>query len=297
MIPTATGDYCIGGRQVPIGAHVSIEGGLAQAIARAVAIGADCVQFFVSPPQSWRSPSHGEEEIAAFRAARRAAGLGPVFLHSIYLINLTSAAPALRERSLRSLIAYLDWARRLDADGVITHLGSARELGTEEAARLLPQMLARALEQTPSDVPLLLETTAGPGAILGSRFEELAAVIDALGRPQRLRVCLDTAHVFAAGLYDGTPAGLEAMLAAFERTIGLERLAAIHLNDSKTAFASRVDRHANIGTGLLGTAGLRPVVRHPALCHLPFILEVPGRDRQGPGVEDIAAAKALTCNE
>ncbi len=278
---------------MPIGAHVSIEGGLARAIERALAIGAECAQFFVSPPQSWRSPSHGEEEIAAFRAARRAAGVAPVFLHSIYLINLTSAAVALRERSLRSLVAYLDWAHRLGADGVITHLGSARELGAEEAARLLPEMLARALAQSAGHVPLLLETTAGPGAVLGSRFEELGAIIEALGRPERLRVCLDTAHVFAAGLYDGTPAGLEEMLAAFEQTIGLERLAAIHLNDSKTAFGSRVDRHANIGTGLLGAAGLRPVVRHPALRHLPFLLEVPGRDRQGPDVEDIAAAKAL----
>lgn len=276
-----------------IGAHVSIDAGLAQTLDRAIAIGAECLQMFVSPPQSWRSPGHNEQAVAAFRARRQEAGVAPVFLHSVYLINLVSSDPVLRERSQRSLATYLTWAHRLEIDGVITHLGSARDLGPEEAARQLPEALARVLEDSVGEALLLLETTAGPGAILGSTFEELGEAITSAGGSKRLGVCLDTAHVFAAGLYDGTPDGLERMLEGLDRAVGMERLAAIHLNDSKSAYGSRVDRHANIGEGQLGKEGLRPVLRHNALSHLPFLLEVPGRERSGPGAEDIAAAKEL----
>ncbi|MHB1006571.1 MAG: deoxyribonuclease IV [Chloroflexota bacterium] len=280
-----------------IGAHISIDRGLSQAIDHAVAIGAECLQMFISPPQAWRSPSHGAEAIASFKARRRETGVSPIFLHSVYLINLVSSAEDLRERSLRSLITYLDWAERLEVDGVITHLGSARDVGPEEAARMLPEALARALATAEGKVPLLLETTAGPGAVLGSTFAELGEAITAAGGSPRLHVCLDTAHVFASGLYDGTPEGLDLMLAELDRAVGLERLSAVHLNDSKSAFGSRVDRHANIGQGQLGEAGLRPVLRHPALRHLPFLLEVPGVDREGPGRADIAAARALAFGE
>ena len=161
-------------------------------------------------------------------------------------------------------------------------MGSARDVGVEEAARLLPEALARVLDTAEGEVPLLLETTAGPGAVLGSTFAELGEAISLAGNSPRLRISLDTAHVFASGLYDGTPDGLEVMLAELDRAVGLERLDAV-LNDSKSVFGSRVDRHANIGQGQLGEAGLRPVLRHPALQRLPFLLEVPGVDREGPG--------------
>ncbi len=280
-----------------IGAHVSSEGGLPKVFERAAEIGADCVQFFASPPQSWRSPFHGETEVAEYLARRADGGATPQFLHSIYLINLASGDEALRERSLRSLVTYLQWADRLGAAGVITHLGSARDVGPEEAQRLITETVGRALADSPEEARLLLETTAGPGATFGSTFAELGAVIQGLGGPPRLRVCLDTAHVFASGLYDGTPAGLDELLAAFDAEIGLDRLAAIHFNDSKSAFGSRVDRHANLGEGRLGAAGLRPFFAHPALAKQPFLLEVPGRERSGPEKRDIAAAKALAQGE
>ena len=276
-----------------IGAHVSSDGGLANAIVRAVAIGAECAQFFISPPQAWRSPVHDEADVAAFLAKRAESGVAPLFLHTIYLLNFASGDEALRERSLRSLITYLDWADRLGVAGVITHLGSARDVGVQEAERLIAGALQRALATAHGDVPLLLETTAGPGAVFGSTFEELGALLADLGRPPRLRICLDTAHVYASGLYDGTTAGLERSLAALDATVGLERLTAIHLNDSKAAFNSRVDRHANLGEGLMGAAGLRPFLEHPALADQPFILEVPGRNRSGPQKQDLDVAKAL----
>jgi deoxyribonuclease-4 len=280
-----------------IGAHVSIDAGLPQAIDRAAAIGAECLQMFASPPQAWRSPSHSGEAVAAFKSRRAEKDVWPVFLHTVYLINLVSGDPELRGRSRRSLASYLTWAHRLGADGVITHLGSARDLGPEEAARLLPEALDRALEEAEGAVPLLLETTAGPGAILGSTFAELGATIAAAGNGERLRICLDTAHVFASGLFDGTAEGLENMLESFQHELGLERLAAVHLNDSKGAYASRLDRHANLGEGLIGKAGLRAVLRHPALRHLPFLLEVPGRDREGPSAEDVAMARRLASDD
>lgn len=280
-----------------IGAHVSIDAGLPQTIDRALAIGAECLQMFVSPPQSWRSPSHSPEEIAAFKARRAESGLGPVYLHSIYLINLVSGDAALRAASRRSLSTYLTWAHRLGAEGVITHLGSSRDLGPEEAARRLPEAIARALDEAEGEASLLLETTAGPGGIVGSTFAELAAAIAGAGGGERLRVCLDTAHVYASGLFDGTPEGLEKMLESFARELGMARLAALHLNDSKGAFASRRDRHANLGEGLIGENGLRAVLRHPALQHLPILLEVPGREHEGPGAEDIAAARRLAYDD
>jgi deoxyribonuclease-4 len=276
---------------------VSGEVPLAKVNERALEIGAECAQFFVSPPQSWRSPAHAPAEIEAYRAARWASGVGPQFLHSIYLINLASGDVLLRERSLRSLVTYLEWAERLGADGVITHLGSGRDVGAQEARRLIASALERVLAEARSAVPLLLETTAGGGALFGGTFEELGGVIADLGRPPRLRLCLDTAHVFAAGLYDGTADGLERLLAGLDATAGLKRLAAVHLNDSMTAFGSRRDRHANVGEGLLGAAGLGAVLRHPALAEQSFILEVPGRNRGGPQRRDLEAARALARGE
>lgn len=280
-----------------IGAHVSAAGRIDSTITRAIEIGAECFQFFPSAPQSWRRPAHSATAVAAFREQRARAALGPAFFHSVYLINLASDNSDLREKSMLSLVTYLEWADRLGVDGVITHLGSARNVGIEEGLALVVDALAFVLEAAPGEAQLLLETTAGSGAIVGSRFEELGHIINALGRPPRAQVCLDTAHVFAAGLYDGTPEGLDAMVNEFDRAIGLERLRAVHLNDSASAYASRVDRHANLGTGKLGFAGLRPFFAHPAFAEVPFIMEVPGARKQGPELADVKLAKALARGE
>ncbi|MHB1417746.1 MAG: TIM barrel protein, partial [Chloroflexota bacterium] len=173
-----------------IGAHVSIEGGLSRAVERAVAIGAECLQMFVSPPQSWRPPSHSAETVAEFKASRRAADVWPLFLHTVYLLNLASGKASLRTSSLESLVSYLGWAEKLEADGVITHQGSARDMGPAEAETAIVEALGRVLDAARGDVPLLMETTAGPGKVFGSTFQELGAVLNRLGKPERLRVCL-----------------------------------------------------------------------------------------------------------
>jgi len=278
---------------VKIGAHVSSNGGIHQAIERAAAIGAECLQIFVSQPQGWQSPRHEDGEVALFRQKRAAAGLEPLFLHSIYLVNLGSPQPALYERSIRSLSHYMAWSERLGAVGVITHLGSSRGTHPREAEKAVCRALERILGPSDSRVALLLETSAGMGHSLGRRFEEMGRIMAALGHPPRLQACLDTAHIYAAGYDCASAAGLERTLAEFEHFVGLAKLTAVHANDSKVALGRGVDRHTNIGQGHIGEEGFRRILAHPSLRHLPFILEVPGFDGNGPDRENIAILRRL----
>jgi deoxyribonuclease-4 len=275
------------------GGHVSIAGGLERAIERGKEITAECIQIFVSAPQRWLVANHSDEAVAKFRAAREASGIDPVLLHGPYLINLGSADDALRKRSADAIVSQLGWAERLGAMGVVFHVGSAgsegRDLGMDRAASGLRDILTRA----PGNAPLLLETTAGGGNSIGGRFEDLGELIERLDRSSRLQVCLDSCHIFAAGYPCLTRDELDQTLGEFDRFIGLERLTALHLNDSQGAFGSHRDRHANIGEGLIGTEGFRAFVNHPALRSLPGFLEVPGFDDEGPDEENLRRLRAL----
>ncbi|MEA3247170.1 MAG: deoxyribonuclease IV [Gemmatimonadota bacterium] len=257
-----------------LGAHVSTAGGVEMAPARADAIGATAMQIFTKTPSQWREPVVGTASAAAFRAARAASGVRFVAAHDSYLINLASPDRALRERSLASCIAELRRCRALGLDALCSHPGNfiddrARGLERNAAA------IVRALDAVPRGPRLLLELTAGQGTVLGSTFEEMAELIARI--PGRLRrrvgVCLDTAHVFAAGYdlardYDGVWAG-------FDGTIGLSRLGMLHLNDSKAPLGSRRDRHEVIGKGAIGTAAFARVMRDPRLAGIPKVLETP----------------------
>jgi deoxyribonuclease IV len=276
-----------------IGAHVSTSGGVHTAIGRAVEIGANCIQIFAGAPQRWMEARFSDGDVETFRSLCREKDIQPVFIHSSYLINMASLDEALREKSVGSLTAALRWAEKLGAAGVITHLGSSKEADPEVAMDLVVSSIAAVLERLPESPHLVLETCAGQGNTIGRRFEQIGTVIDRLGRSPRLRVCLDTAHVFAAG-YDITSAeGLELTLQQFDQSIGLERLVAIHVNDSKSAFASNVDRHENIGKGLIGEDSLALVLNHPRLRSVPFLLEVPGLDGQGPDRPNVLALRRL----
>lgn len=276
-----------------IGAHVSIGKGLDRAVQRAVEIGADCIQIFVTAPQQWRSANHSLEAIATFDAARAAAGLDPVLIHSIYLLNLASPDPALRARSVNAVIAHLDWAKRLRTMGVVIHVGTATGADHEAGLNWVSESLDDILAHAPGQAPLLLETTAGQKNSIGGRFEDLGELIRRMNGHPRLRVCLDTAHVFEAGYPCATRSELDQTIDAFDRAIGLERLTALHLNDSKTAFGSHSDRHANIGEGQIGLEGMRLFLHHPALANLPGFLEVPGFDDDGPDAENIRRLRDL----
>jgi deoxyribonuclease-4 len=271
---------------VIFGGHVSTSGGLYKAVDRGVEITAECLQIFITAPQQWRAASHTDEAVEKFRAAHALANMGPTILHAQYLINIASSDPALRQRSADAIVSQLAWAERLGAMGVVFHPGSSvkdpREVGMEHAVATLADILARA----PGTVPLYLETTAGGGNSIGGRFDDLGTLIDRLDRPPRLQVCLDTCHVFAAGYPINTPAELDDTLAQFDRAIGLARLTAIHLNDSKGAFGSHRDHHANIGDGEIGYDGFRTVINHKSFAGIPSFLEVPGIDNEGPDAEN-----------
>lgn len=276
-----------------IGAHVSTAGGVHTAIGRALEIGANCIQIFAGAPQRWAEARFPEEDVATFRRRSQESNVHPIFIHSAYLLNFASQDPALREKSARSLLSALSWARALGAAGVITHLGSSKEADLQQAEELVCQALSTVLREAPAEPMLLLESCAGQGNTIGRRFEQLGYVLGRLGRDPRLQVCLDTAHIFEAGYDISTAEGLEQTLGEFDRTVGLSHLRALHVNDSKTPLGSNVDRHENIGHGLIGEEAFGRILHHPALRPLPFLLEVPGLTNEGPDRPNVETLRRL----
>jgi deoxyribonuclease-4 len=267
--------------RVRLGAHVS-GGGLKGIPGKAASIGCEAVQIFASSPQMWRPPSTKPAEAAAFQAACAEAGLGPIAVHAIYLVNPASENPELRAKTGTSLLATLRASEALGASRVVTHLGSAKGAARADALERACVVFAEVLEQYDGTVKLLFETSAGAGDTLGGTFEELGAMIRTLGAPASLGACIDTAHIFTAGYDLRTDADLERTLAAFDHHIGLGLLGAVHLNDSKAPFGSNRDRHENLGDGEIGAEALTRFVNHPALGETPLYLEVPGFSKDGP---------------
>lgn len=275
---------------MPIGAHVSISGHLYDAIPRAQAIGCECLQIFVGSPRRWRLVRYAPEDLAEFRRRRAAAGLEPLMAHAPYLVNLASPDPVLYRRSLLALVHGLRGMDALGGMAAITHLGSARGAPWPPARARIARALRAALADTDRAM-ILLEGSAG--GTIGGTFEELREILDAAGGARRLGVCLDTAHLFAAGWDLRTPAGVAAMLEAFDRTVGLRHLRALHLNDSRARLGSCLDRHENIGEGLIGRAGFAAVLAHPALRRLPGFIETPGFAHAGPDRRNVMLLKRL----
>ena len=275
-----------------IGAHVSTAGGLLKAVDRAVEIGAEAMQIFASSPRAWAFKVPSDEDVAAFREKSAEAGLGPTVLHAIYLVAPGSPDPALVERSVESLTRHLETANRLGALGLIFHAASHRGAGLDAVFDQFVSGVGRILDTAPGDALLMLENSAGQGNHIGSTFAELGRLIRAIDSP-RVKVCLDTQHSWAAGYDIASHEGLHATVAEFDREIGLELLAAVHVNDSKRPLGSGVDRHENIGEGLIGREGLKTFMSHPVFRDLPFYLEVPGFGEKGPDAENVAILKAM----
>lgn len=276
----------------PVGAHVSTAGHIDVAIDNAQAIGAEAMQIFGAPPQQWRRKTHPPEDIAAFRSKSKAAGLGPNFIHGIYLTNLATADHALLQSGITSLTADLQLASALGIAGVIFHVGSHKGAGFETVLPQVAAAMRRALDESPEDVWLCIENNAGTGNSVGSTWEEIGAIMDAIGSP-RVKVCFDTCHAFAAG-YDLTdPDAFDSAMKRFNREIGLKNLMAVHANDSKTPLGSGKDRHENIGEGAIGLKGFRIVLAHKAFQKVPFLLEVPGFAGEGPDAENVSRLQKL----
>ena len=275
----------------PIGAHVS--GGIKGGVARAREIGAECVQVFLGSPQTWRAPTLAAADVEAFRDEISAAGLASVYVHAIYLINLAAEKPDIYEKSVASMTAQVSGAARIGADGIIFHPGSAGSASYEDALARLAAGLETVLARAEGGAPILLEVCAGQGRTLGCTFRQIADMIDAVGNHPRLGVCWDTCHLFAAGYDISTAEGLERTLDEMDSVLGLSRLAAIHANDSKFPLGSGRDRHENIGHGHIGEAAFERLLTHPSLAGVPFLLEVPGFDGNGPDAENVATLRRL----
>lgn len=274
-----------------IGAHVA--GGLKRGVERALEIQATALQVFVGSPQTWRPPAPTPAEVERFKAGVARHGLGPVFVHCLYLVNLAAQNPAVYRKSVDALAAQLVWAEAVGAAGLIFHPGSAGAAPLHEARERVARALEQVLDSYAGHTRLLLETCAGQGATIGRRFADLAEIIASLGFDRRLGVCLDTCHVYNAGYDIATPDGLETTLEELDDTVGLDRLVVIHANDSKTPLGAQLDRHENIGRGTIGEEALARLLRHPALAGQPFILEVPGYDGRGPDLRNVQTLKRL----
>lgn len=271
------------------GAHCS--GGVKKALDNAIEMGAEAVQLFAQSPRTWRFPEHDPADLAAFRSKREAAGL-PALVHALYLVNLAAPDDAIYSKSIDTMRATVDAASAIEADAVIfhigSHLGAGFETGLERVVPAMKQVLERCNERT----WLLMENSAGAGGTIGRSIDELAAIFEALGRHERLGVCLDSCHLFVSGVDVTDAPTWNALLEDLDARIGLDRLRALHANDAKAPLGSNRDRHDNIGEGLIGE-GLGVFLAHPRLQGLPVVLEVPGADGKGPNADEIRKLREL----
>jgi deoxyribonuclease-4 len=261
-----------------LGAHVSIAGGIALAPERGAAIGANAIQIFTKQVQRWAEPAVDAETADAFCERRKQHGIQVAGSHDSYLINLASPDPQLRERSYRSFCRELERCHALGLDFLVTHPGNATDGDRAAGIARNAEAIRRAVDEVECRTPVLIEATAGQGTALGCTFEELARLLELIGpaHDQRLGICLDTAHLFAAGYdlrddYDG-------VMDRLDRVTGLAPVQLVHLNDSKAALGSRVDRHEEIGQGRLGPDPFRRIMRDARLRGVPKVLETPKGD-------------------
>jgi deoxyribonuclease IV len=277
---------------VEFGAHMSSSGGIDSAIDRIVAVGGDCVQVFTQSPRMWRPTDHKPEAIERFREKRSEAGIGGVVCHALYLVNLAAPDDAIYEKSIRAMCSTVDSASAIGADAVIFHVGSHLGAGFEVGLERTTAALTQILERCDGDTWLLMENSAGSGATIGRSLEELAVLMERLDHHPRLGVCLDSCHLYASG-YDVTDrAGVDSLVAEVDDRFGLDRLRALHVNDSAAELGSNRDRHANIGEGLMGE-NLGAFLSHPAFQHLSAYLEVPGENKNGPNANEIQKLRDL----
>lgn len=267
----------------PLGAHVSVAGGMPRAIERATELGCTAIQIFVKNANQWRGKETPEEEVAEFRSAHEGSAVGPLVAHASYLINLCATDPAILEKSREGLADELRRAARLGVRGLVlhpgAHLGAGEEAGVDCVAASLDAVFAAVPDET---TRVLLENTAGQGSCLGHRLEHLARIRERVSRPDRVGVCIDTCHSFAAGYAIHEPAGHEDFLAEIEELLGLDALGCIHLNDSVRPFNSRRDRHAHIGFGEIGLDAFARFLTDPRLAAVPMVLETePGDEMEG----------------
>lgn len=263
-----------------LGLHVSAAGGLYKAIERAEIMGAECIQIFGGSPRVWSAKIPSKDDAQKFKEAQKQSGIKAVFLHAAYLVNLASQIPDLRAKSIQSLVTHLSIADAIDAQGLIFHMGATME--KEKGIRRTVEGVLEVLKQVPGQTNLIMEISSGGGMKLGGNLEDLGAIYKA-AHSQRLKVCIDTAHTFAAGVVETySPAEVKKLADDLDSAVGIKNVVAFHINDSKAAAHSHVDRHENLGHGKIGLAAFKNLAKEKRFNHTAWMLEVPGMDGNGP---------------
>ena len=296
-----------------IGAHVSAAGGLHQAIENANKIGADCIQIFGASPRAYEVKIPAAEEVKKYKAALKQSKIGPVFLHAAYLVNLASPNSYVRRQSVKNLAGHLKIAEMIGAQGLIFHIGSGKDSSRAEAINKTVVGIKEVLKKVSGKTQLIMENTAGGGNSIGDTAEEIGAVLKKVKSTRvypvksrlagilpkaklfdRVKVCIDTAHAFEAGVINEyTPANVKKFLNELDKQIGLANIVAFHVNDSKTLAGSHHDRHENIGQGHIGLAGFKNLARDKRMKNMPWILEVPGFKDEGPDKRNVEILKKI----
>ena len=259
-----------------IGVHVSIAGKISEAIFHAESLGCNAIQIFSRNPRMWEQKKLSNDDASEFREKLKQSSIVSAFIHVPYLTNLASPDRAVFENSIRCFVEYIREAEALGIDYLVTHMGSHKKDGEPRGLGRLSRAINIIFERTKkSKVTLLLENTAGSGSWLGYRLSHHQRVIDKIENKDRVGICIDTCHAFAAGYNIALKEGLENFVAEIEELIGMEKLKLIHLNDSQDPLSSKRDRHAHIGEGTLGLKTFENIVNHPKLKDIPFILETP----------------------
>lgn len=264
-----------------LGAHVSISGGVYKAIANGEKIGATAIQIFSKNQTRWVAKPLSDEDAEKFKTARENSTIKEVVIHDSYLINLGSPKEETLQKSRDAFLDEIERAEKLGIGYLVFHPGSHLNTGEESGLKKIAESLNLMIDQTPDyRVRLLLEVTAGQGTNLGYRFEQLAEIMAQVENKKRMGVCLDTAHIFAAGYDIRTPETYRNTMTQFDSVLGLDNLFCIHMNDSKKELGSRVDRHDNIGDGFIGIEPFKMIVNDSRLLKVPKILETPGGEEE-----------------
>jgi len=272
---------------MPIGAHMSIAGGIGKAFLRGHEVGCEVIQIFTKSSNQWKARPISEEEMREFEDNGKSTGIWPVLAHNSYLINLASPEDELYKKSMDAMFLEMNRAETLGLHHITMHPGAHVGSGEEAGLKRIAEALNLLFDKTKgSNVNLLLETTAGQGTVLGHRFEHIAEIIDGVNDSNRVGVCLDTCHTYVAG-YD-LKRKYDEVFEEFDKIVGMERLKALHLNDTLKGLGSRVDRHWHIGKGELGIDTFKQIMRDGRLKDLPMIIETPkGVDEDGRDLDAI----------
>lgn len=277
---------------IKVGAHVSAAGGLYTAFENAARIGADCMQIFGASPRQWEVRLPDKKVVARFKQMAAKSKIMPIYLHAAYLVNLGGANPYIHAQSIKNLVGHLSIAEMIGADGLVFHLGSGNGTTLPKAIKQTIAGIKEVLKKVPGKAQVIMENSAGGGDRLGSDIAGIAKLFHAV-KSKRVKLCFDTAHAFESGMItEYSPRAIKKFFDEWDKKIGIENIAVIHANDSKTAYNSKHDRHENIGEGYLGLMAFKNLAKDSRLRAKPWILEAPGFAGEGPDARNIRLLKS-----